>query len=84
MLLVWTIQLHPAHEASVRQLSCFCCSSWCRGVLQKGLVVSVLKCISESAVPAAVDAADFKRCKVPDFAKAMGHEAKWKLHKNAR
>ncbi len=26
----------------------------------------------------------FKRCKVPDFAKAMGHEAKCKLHNNCR
>ena len=23
-----------------------------------------------------------ERCKVPDFAKALGHEAKWKLHHN--
>lgn len=27
-----------------------------------------------------VDAAEAERCKVPDFAKAMGHEEKWKLH----
>lgn len=31
---------------------------------------------------AAVDAAEAERCKVPDFAKAIGHEAKWKLHNN--
>ena len=29
-------------------------------------------------------AADAERCKVPDFAKAMGHEDKWKLHNNCR
>ena len=32
--------------------------------------------------PTAVDAAEAERCKVPDFAKAMGHEEKWKLHNN--
>jgi hypothetical protein len=31
-----------------------------------------------------VDAAEAERCKVPDFAKAIGHEAQWKLHNNCR
>jgi len=31
---------------------------------------------------AGVDAAEAERCKVPDFAKAIGHEQKWKLHNN--
>ena len=31
-----------------------------------------------------VDAAEAERCKVPDFAKAMGHEDKWKLHNNCK
>jgi Domain of unknown function (DUF4395) len=31
---------------------------------------------------ASVDAAEAERCKVPDFAKAIGHEQKWKLHNN--
>jgi hypothetical protein len=35
-----------------------------------------------ASAPTAVDAAEAGRCKVPDFAKAMGHEAKWKLHNN--
>ena len=30
----------------------------------------------------AIDPAEAERCKVPDFAKAMGHEAQWKLHNN--
>jgi hypothetical protein len=35
----------------------------------------------DSARPARhVDAAEAERCKVPDFAKAIGHEEKWKLH----
>lgn len=31
-----------------------------------------------------IDAAEAERCKVPDFAKAMGHEEKWKLHNNCK
>lgn len=44
----------------------------------------------QSAVPtgasnaASADAAERERCKVPDFAKAMGHEEKWKLHNNCK
>jgi len=29
-----------------------------------------------------LDPAEAERCKVPDFAKAIGHEDKWKLHNN--
>ncbi len=32
----------------------------------------------------AIDPAEAERCKVPDFAKAMGHEEKWKLHNNCK
>ena len=31
-----------------------------------------------------IDPAEAERCKVPDFAKAMGHEEKWKLHNNCK
>jgi len=34
------------------------------------------------AAPAPMDPAEAARCKVPEFAKAIGHEAKWKLHNN--
>lgn len=37
-----------------------------------------------SATGAPVDPAEAERCKVPDFAKAMGHEDKWKLHNNCQ
>ena len=37
-----------------------------------------------TAPAAALDPAEAERCKVPDFAKAMGHEEKWKLHNNCR
>lgn len=33
---------------------------------------------------APIDPAEAERCKVPDFAKAIGHEEKWKLHNNCR
>ncbi|MDD2809306.1 DUF4395 domain-containing protein [Rhodoferax sp.] len=40
---------------------------------------------SVATQPAApIDPAEAERCKVPDFAKAMGHEEKWKLHNNCK
>lgn len=33
---------------------------------------------------AQIDPAEVERCKVPDFAKAIGHEEKWKLHNNCK
>lgn len=36
------------------------------------------------SLTAPVDPAELERCKVPDFAKAMGHEEKWKLHNNCK
>jgi len=38
--------------------------------------------VSSSTGP--TDPAETERCKVPDFAKAMGHEEKWKLHNNCK
>lgn len=38
-----------------------------------------------SSIPdAPVDAAETERCKVPAFAKALGHEEMWKLHNNCK
>jgi hypothetical protein len=39
--------------------------------------------VANAATPA-TDPAEAKRCTVPDFAKAMGHEEQWKLHNNCR
>lgn len=39
---------------------------------------------SASSTPVTIDPAEAERCKVPDFAKAMGHEEKWKLHNNCK
>lgn len=38
--------------------------------------------IPQSSIAAPIDPAEVERCKVPDFAKAIGHEEKWKLHNN--
>jgi hypothetical protein len=40
--------------------------------------------LGTSAPAAPIDPAEVERCKVPDFAKAMGHEEKWKLHNNCK
>lgn len=37
---------------------------------------------AQVAVP--LDPAEAARCQVPEFAKALGHEAQWKLHNNCR
>jgi hypothetical protein len=42
------------------------------------------KAASVPASGAVVDAAEAQRCKVPDFAKALGHEEMWKLHNNCK
>ena len=42
------------------------------------------KAASAPAPASVVDAAEAERCKVPDFAKALGHEEMWKLPNNCR
>ncbi len=42
------------------------------------------KSASAPASAPVVDAAEAERCKVPDFAKALGHEEMWKLHNNCK
>ena len=37
-----------------------------------------------SAPATHVDPTEAERCKVPDYARAMGHEEKWKLHNNCK
>jgi hypothetical protein len=39
---------------------------------------------SASVISIPIDPAEAERCKVPDFAKALGHEEKWKLHNNCK
>ena len=40
--------------------------------------------VGAPAAMAPLDPAEAERCKVPDFAKALGHEEKWKLHNNCK
>jgi len=72
--------------------------SWVQGLVVlafAGLSVSVAQAVYRTgpaasqamvSAPAApvlpTGSAEVERCKVPDFAKAIGHEAKWKLHNN--
>jgi hypothetical protein len=42
------------------------------------------KAASAPASAPVADAAEVERCKVPDFAKALGHEEMWKLHNNCK
>ena len=37
-----------------------------------------------AAATAPIDPAEAARCKVPEFAKALGHEQMWKLHNNCQ
>ena len=37
-----------------------------------------------TAAPPVVDPAEAERCKVPEFAKRIGHEEMWKLHNNCK
>ncbi len=46
-----------------------------------GIAISPPPAIDGGAV---TDPKEVERCTVPDFAKAMGHEEKWKLHNNCR
>ena len=40
--------------------------------------------LTTKSTSAPLDPKETERCKVPDFAKAMGHEEKWKLHNNCK
>jgi hypothetical protein len=42
------------------------------------------KSASAPAASPVQDAVEAERCKVPDFAKALGHEEMWKLHNNCK
>lgn len=50
------------------------------------LAASALSSSSSSAASPSgpADAAEAERCRVPEFAKRIGHEAMWKLHNNCR
>ena len=52
------------------------------GVQRATPAASDISAIAPATIP--VDPAEVARCKVPDFAKAMGHEAQWKLHNNCQ
>ena len=45
---------------------------------------AALQAVAAPSEQGSIDPAEAERCKVPDFAKAMGHEEKWKLHNNCK
>jgi hypothetical protein len=60
------------------------------GVIAQWVYSTAPKRSAEFEMPGAVqpaapiDPAEAERCKVPDFAKALGHEEKWKLHNHCK
>ncbi len=57
-------------------------AQWVYGTGPQNVKIAQQPGVSAPAGP--VDPAEAERCKVPDFAKAMGHEEKWKLHNNCK
>ncbi len=53
-----------------------------QAVYRTGSTVSRPAFTSPAATTLPDSSAESERCKVPEFAKALGHEAKWKLHNN--
>ncbi len=45
---------------------------------------AMVPAVASPTAQAPIDPTEAGRCKVPDFAKAMGHEEKWKLHNNCK
>lgn len=57
-------------------------AQWVYGTSAQG-AASVAPVPAGTTAPA-VDLAEAERCKVPEFAKRIGHEAMWKLHNNCK
>lgn len=57
-------------------------TQWVYTTAPKRLSPPVPSSATEPAAP--IDPAEAARCKVPEFAKALGHEDKWKLHNNCK
>jgi hypothetical protein len=53
-----------------------------QAVYHPGAAVSGALTATPAAQVLPASSAESERCKVPEFAKAIGHEAKWKLHNN--
>lgn len=57
-------------------------AQWVYSTAPKRTVEFEAPAVVQSAAP--LDPAEAERCRIPDFAKALGHEEKWKLHNNCK
>lgn len=75
----------PKDELKLGQVLVLLAFAGVMGMLAPGLAgKGPLPVPTADNTPAPLDPAEAERCKVPDFAKAMGHEEKWKLHNNCK
>jgi hypothetical protein len=78
----------PASKISLQQLIVLLLFAVALGAIVQWVYRTAPQAASQLQQPASsapdtpVDAAEAERCKVPEFAKALGHEEKWKLHNN--
>ena len=90
LVYIFSVLLHAPHQvqadekisyrrqiAPVLQTYCLGCHN--RTDAEQGLSLQAAGDVRPQRVG---DAGEAERCKVPDFAKAIGHEQKWKLHNN--
>jgi hypothetical protein len=73
----WGLSAAQAAVLALFALGVWAAAHWVYGPAQAPVAAA------PAAVPA-VDAAEAARCQVPEFAKAIGHEAMWKLHNNCK
>jgi hypothetical protein len=84
-------QLCPGNVCEVKNRESIQMVTWAQALIAVSYVVLLLflspilhATMSQSADPAtqssSTSPSDIERCRVPEFAKKMGHEEKWKLH----
>jgi len=78
--LAWTQRLVLLAFAGLVVLT----SQWVRKTAPQALPLQPAALEVRPSMPLTQDPAEAARCKVPDFAKAIGHEARWKLHNHCK
>jgi hypothetical protein len=81
---------NPTLSTSLAQMAIVMAFAVAVSVIAQRVYSTAPKRAAEFETPVAVqpaaliDPAEIERCKIPDFAKAIGHEEKWKLHNNCK